>query len=406
LFLRRYPHWLIVFIAFFNLTLDAENAKYVLGTSVNLTAGNTNSVGYIATNANQPLLFFYGVYPTLTMAAKGTHSSWSTSYSYGLERTTESSAKHESHAASLAFSSQVSRTWNIGLSDSLNVTSDGATFNALRNVVADPNVPFVFYPVSTAIVARTNAASFAAGYRFTDRSTLSITLSHLFRDYGSGGTGTVAAGLAKQQGFSGAMAYNYQRGRGETWSLGYTASYFNFGAYSALSQFQNAYSQTAYVGYAKQIAPGLSLNLTAGVSQVQSQGTAGRSSGINSTASLQKTILTKSSLSLYFTRAAADTSGLGSISTTNSGGAAFTHAGRKATLFSNLSVFDTRGILDNPYRSRGYTATASVGIPLTPGWSAQVGGVYQRYTGFQAVAFTQKRVFVSLRYSNPSLKRF
>jgi hypothetical protein len=407
LFHRRCWYWLLVFVILFTLILHAENGKYVLGTNINLTAGDANSLGYATQNANQPLVFFYGIYPTLRMAASGRRSSWSTSYSYGLDRTaTAPTSKHESHAAMLTFSSRISSAWNIHLYDSFDATSDAATFNALRNVVADPNVPFVFYPTAAQITARGNTASLGADYRFADRSTVSFNVRHALRDYGSGGAGSAAAALANQQSFSGDMAYNYQTGAHETWSLGYTASYFNFSGYSTLSQFQNGYSQTGHLGYANQIVPGLTFNLSGGVSRVQGQGTGESSIGFDSAATLQKKIDENRSFSLYFRRSSADTSGLGSVSKTNSGGVSFTRAGRKATLFSDLSVFDTRGILGSTYNSRGYAATVSVGIPLTRTWSAQVGGLYQRYEGLQAFAFTQKRVFVSLRYSNPSLKRF
>ena len=72
----------------------------------------------------------------------------------------------------------------------------------------------------------------------------------------------------------------------------------------------------------------------------------------------------------------------------------------------DASAFDTRGILDNTFNAQGYAATANLGIPLIRNWSAQVGGQFQRYEGLAVFNFTQKRVFISLRYSNPSLKKF
>src|SRR5262249_7916041 len=147
------------------------------------------------------------------------------------------------------------------------------------------------------------------------------------------------------------MAYTYRSGKDESWTLGYTASYFNF------TQFQNDYSQLVHAGYSNQIAPGLRLGFSAGISEITGQRAGGDYIGYNSESNLTKTFRTNDSLALYFTQASGDISGLGSISNTRRAGVSFNHVRNSFTFFSDVAVFDTQGKLDNPYQARGGFAT-------------------------------------------------
>jgi len=74
-------------------------------------------------------------------------------------------------------------------------------------------------------------------------------------------------------------------------------------------------------------------------------------------------------------------------------------------VYASANVSDSKGILDNTVSSRGGGAAANVGFLLTQQLSLQVGAQLQRYTQPAPFAFTQKRLFASLRYTHPNLLR-
>ena len=380
--------------------LCAQDRIYTLGTTLDLAGGGTNQAGAAAQPQSPSFFPFYGAYPSLTLKAAGAHTVLDSSYAYGYNRF-ESDPKYsdQSHTGALNFTWTLSPELKISLSDSFRSTADYATFNAIRGIASDagPPSPIVFFPVASHVISRGNTAFIRTDYKLDDRSSLSFNASHSLSDY----LGTQYAALPNQQRFSGDFSYQYQTGKYESWSLGYTAAYFDVAKHQAASSpFHNAYSQSIYLSYSNQLMPGLNVELGAGVSKVDSQGPAGSYIGYNSSANLRRTVGKTSSLSLHFTQNSGDTSGLGTISSTRSGGLSYSYATKVVTFFADASLFDTKGTLDNPYSARGGSATANVGFPLSKSWSVQTGAQYQRYTGSSAFNFAQKRVFLTLRYTN------
>jgi hypothetical protein len=389
---------LILLVVVSAVTLHAEERKYVLGTTIDLAAGGSNQLGSFTATQNQPIFFFYGTYPTLSLKSTGAHTVLDAAYSYGFNRgSSDQKLTDQSHSGTLKFTTALSPALKISFSEGYQATSDAASFNAIRGIAADPASLLVFSPVASRTSSRVNTASLLTSYQMSDRSSLSFTLSHGLLDYKTGANNLAPGALQNQQRFSGDMAYTYHSSKDEAWTVGYSASYFDFG------QFQNAYSQIVHVGYSNQIAPGLRWGLTAGFSRVTSQGTAGNYIGYDSSGNLTKTFRTKEALSLYFSQTSGDTSGLGSISNTRNAGLSLNHNTKRVTLFANVALFDTKGTLDNTYNARGGSATASVGIPLNSSWSVQTGAQYQAYNHTTQFAFNQKRVFFTLRYTNPNL---
>ena len=398
----RSSTWLLTFFIAFVHTVHAEQRKYVVGTSLDLAAGATNrltSTGVVS-NQNQPLFLFYGAFPTITMASTGARSLLNASYSYGLNRSkSQQSFGQHSHSASLNFSTPLTSQLGISFTDSFQSTSDAASFNALRGVTANPPSPFVFYPVAAQILSRTNSSNAGVNYRFSDRSSVGLNVSHHLRTYGTNGQNVFSGALLNQQNISVAATYNWQASQRETWTVAYTSGYATF------KNFENAYSDTAHMGYSNEIRPDLRFNLTVGLASVKSQGTLGSYIGYNTSVNLQKT-LQANSLSLFYTQTSGQSSGLGSVSDTRIAGFAWNHKTRTVTEFADISFFDTKGLLGNSFNARGLTAAANIGMPLSRRWSLQGGGQYQHYNRKSAFGFTQKRLFVSLRYSEPTLWSF
>ena len=334
------------------------------------------------------------------MASTGARSLLNASYSYGFNRgKSHQSFKQDSHSASINFSAPLTPEWKISVAESFQETSDPASFNALRGVTADLTSPFVFYPVAAQIVSRTNGASLGANYRFTDRSSLVLNVSHFLRTYDTRAKSDISRYLLDQQNVSGTIAYNWQASRRETWSAGYTSSYSSF------QSFDNTYStDTLDVGYANEIKPGLKFDLTVGLANTRSQ-LAGSYIGYNTSATLQETVKANA-FTLFYTQTSGQTSGLGSLSDTRFAGLSWNHRTPSLSEFVDISWFDTRGILGNSFSSSGFSAAANIGMPLSRKWSLQGGGQYQRYDNKSAFGFNQKRLFVSLRYTDPALWTF
>lgn len=386
--------------------LGAQSRVYTLGTTLDLAGGGTNQLTPAAAQQQPPSLFpFYGTYPSLTFKSAGEHTVLNATYTYGFNRF-QSDPKYDdqSHAGLLSFDWTLNRALKFSFSNSLHSTSDYATFNAIRGVASDPESPIVFFPVASQTTSLSNTASIRADYQIGDHSSLSYNISHALLHYSVIQNTAAAAALPNQQRFSGDFSYRLQTGKYESWTLGYTAAFFDVVQYQPVSSpLQNAYSETVRLNYSNQLMPGLNVDFGAGISRVNSEGSAGSYTGYNSSANLRRTVGKKSSLSLHFTQVSGDSGGLGTISNTRTAGFSFNHATKVATFFSDVSLFDTQGALDNPYSAHGGSATANIGFPISTKWSLQTGAQYQRYEGSSLFDFTQKRVFMTLRYTNLSL---
>jgi hypothetical protein len=393
--------WALTFLLTFAVSAQAQ--RRTLGTSINLTGGVGNSLNGFGTGVGtgvgitqaptQRFLPSYGAFPTITFSATGEHSLVDLLYSYGFNRFEKDNL--QSHAGTFFLSKTLDPRWQTTLSDSFVSSTNASEFNALRNVPSLPATVFVFSPVTSQTTSRSNSASIAATDQYTDRSSLSFSLRHNFLNYGSADA-SLGSALLNQQGFAGDIAYHYKTGQYETWTLGYNASYFTF------SQSGNAFSQTAQAGYANNIFRDFRLSITVGIAE-SSQGAAGSYTGLDSSVSLGKTINKNNTFQLSFTQTSGGSSGLGTLSSARQAGLSLNHAGRHMTEFVDVYAFDSRGILGNAFGQRGAAGTASLGLNLSKQWSAQVGGFYQAYDHTSSFAFTQKNVFVSLRYSNPNL---
>jgi hypothetical protein len=388
--------WALTFVLTFAVSAQAQR-RYSLGASINLTGGGTNTLNGFGLSPvpTQKFLAFYGGFPTITLTTGGEHSMLDASYSYGYERSGKD-LNQQSHAGTFSLSKTLNPRWTTSLSDSFMSSTNAFAFNALRNVFSDPTTTiFEFSPVTSQITSRSNSASLTGSDQYTDRSSLSFSLSHHILDYGSA-NGSLGLALLNQQGITGNIGYNHKTGPHETWTLGYNATYSTF------SQSENAFSQSAVAGYSNNIFRDFTLSMTVGISET-SEGNAGSSTGLNSSASVGRTIGKNNSFQLHFTQTSGGASGLGTLSNMREAGVSLNHLGRHTSELVDVSAFDSHGILGNTLSQRAAMATASLGLVLSKQWSAQVGGTYQAYDHTSNFGFTQKSAFVSLRYTNPNL---
>jgi hypothetical protein len=392
---------LLVLMVICSAPLNAQRV-YTLGVGVDILGGGDNNP---RSGGVQPALRpsnrmepFYGTYPSVTLDVMGGRSSLNMNYAYGWNRTDSQVALlSETHSASVTLTNRFSPRWSTNVRESFSRSDDPQTFYALRGVLPTPEgLTFVFSPVAIDQTSNSNSFSVGAEHTFDARSGLSFGGTHNLRNYATDGI----RGLSDQQDFGANVTFTRRISERTSWNVNYSGAYYDF------SQFNEAVSHAARFGMSTQLGPNTSLTWSAGASQVSSRSDSGSFGSYEASAGLQQEV--RSNLfQLNYTQDNTTPSGIGSLSRNRRASLGFSRAlGQSVNVFASASVFDTRAILDNTFDTRGGSATANVGFALTRQLSLQVGGQMQRYTKPVTYQFTQKRVFVSLRYSLPNLLRW
>ena len=210
--------------------LDAGQREYLIGPSINVVSGgNSNPRLAVGLNEERPITFFYGVYPSLTMASPGANFTLNASYAFGAEwtDTAPTAARSDSHSASLSLTRALGPRWNLSLSESFSVTADTTSFNVFRGVTPPPeDFRFLFDPVAVRQSARTNSAGVSIAHSLNARSAISFNAAHSLRTYG--GDDRFRGSLSDQQSASAGFSYSRQTTARDAWSFGFTSSRYFF----------------------------------------------------------------------------------------------------------------------------------------------------------------------------------
>jgi hypothetical protein len=399
---------LIVMLTLAVTAADGQERQYNIGPTVDVVSGSDshpmNGLAGLPQASSSPASFFR-LYPAISVVTSGGQSTLRASYALELAGTRSDVDYNKlSHGATFAFSYPATPRWKLDLTDSFLASSDASSFNGLRGTSLPPDeFRFFFNPAALQLSTYSNTAGIVAEYALDPLSTLSLTGSHNLRTYGSGASQTTS--LLNQQFVTGGMNYTRKTSARDAWSVGYTAGYTSF------QNFGDSISHTVHVGYSVGIASDTKLDLTVGASHVgitttagslTTLGTAGAYMGYNTSISLSKTKL-NDSFSVRYRQDSGQPTGLGSVSNTRQVGVSIGHRVGTISLFVDASVFDAQGSLGNTLQTRGASATASIGIPLTETLSINGGAQYQRYVEPAPLGFTQQRFFVTLRYNDPKL---
>jgi hypothetical protein len=379
--------------------VNAQERKFTIGPRLDLVAGGGNEPNLIGLQQSNGL--YSEVYPALEMRSTGEGDAISASYAFGYHRTiTGSPYNSKSHVASVAYSTTLSPAWKLNVSDSFQMTSDLIGFNSTRGDISPiGGSSFLFAPVSTGRSTRTNTAAMGAEYRWSGKSTLSFNAANSVLNYGDN-TGFNGV-LSNQQRLSTTVTYAQRVSQRSSWTAGYTGTVVTF------QDFDTTTTHAASLGYLQQLGHDLTLQVSGGPSYVQSGQLSNNYTGYNSAASLQQVIKKKNTMSVYYSYLTGSSSGLGSVSDTRSAGFGWTRlVGREMTVYANLSAFDSKSRSGNIYNTRGFSAAATFGMPITRELSLNAGGQYQQYDQSSPFGFNQKRIFISLRYNAPELWKF
>lgn len=376
--------------------------EYIVSSTINVTSGvDTRPQTNIPTASRPPVAITYGVFPTLSLSSQNTRSSLGLSYGYGFNRFEfDNPVSTQSHSANGAFTTKMGRNWSISLTDSFERTEDASTYNALRSVsTATTNTTTLFYPVASRVASRSNQAGLTLDRSLGRRSSLVMTTNYSIRDYLGSSTSTVGR-LSNQEGATAGVTFRRQLGMSDTIDFGVTSSYWQY------DQFEDSRTNSVRSNYTTVIDRSWRVVLGGGASHVKSVGAFGDYVGINAGASLGKT-LEAGTVFVRYDRDTGQQGGLGSTSNTQRFAVSWSQElSRTSSLFLDGGVFETKGILDNFLNSRGYSVSANVGYNLSAKLSLHFGGQVQEYTEPAELAFDQKRLFLSLRYTEPRLFGF
>jgi len=385
----------------FDSSTQAQQPGHTVGATLDLVSGGTNNpYDQVSGSATRPFSLFYSVFPAFNVNSTGNHSTFNFSYAGGLNRNKDkNNPNSDSHQASLLYSRLLSPKTRITFSESFQWTADAATFNGLRGVSAPvQDFNFVFFPVAVRRVARTVNSTIAVDYTFDEKSSVSMSGSANVRNYGGGGQ--LGGSLLNHQGGSGTFTYRRRTGPRDTWSFAYTGSYFRF------SGFDNTSSHSGSMAYAKQVTPRATFHMSVGVTEARDLKFGTNYIGYDTVISFQRAVLKTNSISINYNQQSGQPAGLGAVSDTRRVGFSVNHTGKRLGLFADIAAFDTQGTLGNAFNSRGASAAGNIGFYFSRYVSLQTGAQFQSYRQIEPFGFTQKRLFVSLRFSDPNLIRW
>ncbi len=364
-------------------------------TSFEAMAGGANrlsGLGLTSFQDTSPFFYYYSAFPSIDMNFRGARSAFSAAYAFGFNQTQASTSfRSTTHSVSVNFAASLNPKWRVDLSEAFRVSNDILGFNLLRGVPTQSElISFVFTPVTLHESIYTNTARVSLGYTVNEKSSFSFAGSTDIRRQAR--VTSIPGSLYDQQHAAGSVAYSLKTRRTESWSFTYGASYYDFqGA-------QNALSHSGEVAYSNQISSSLTYRIATGASRVKTQNSPVSYIGYNTSASLTK-VAGIHSFSLFFSQTSGTASGLGTLSDTRQAGLSFGRTTRNMSLTGDFFAFDSRGKLGNTYDVRGFGGALSLGIPVTKTISVRTGAQFQR-DDQSIFAFTQRRAFVSLRYSD------
>jgi len=376
---------------------------YTVSASMETVASLDNNPQVSAVSLPQDDLFLtYGVYPSIKLNSTGPRSTLRFSYSFGLNRVkSQTQIGFESHAFGGEVSTQLTRNLQLRLSESFTRSADLKTFNLFRGILFTPEG--VFFDSETIALRQNRSENTAAiGFEYTvnPQSSLSIAFGHSLRKF-QRNLPSLIKQLSDQTGFNGDLRYIKTVGPRTRWELGYYVYQYDF------QDFESGRTHNVRVDLSYQISPSVSLSLGTGPSYTES----GNSqlnffSFKNGSLSISKT-LEDSLLSLSYSRRSGTSTGVGSLSDAQTLDLNFRRPiGRRTTVSSRLSFYDTQGLLDNPVDIRGLSVSLLFDFLLQDNWVLVLGGSYQLQEGTALYNLVRNRVFVSLRFPLPQLLRF
>ncbi len=402
---RYPPYTLIIGVILMGVTLPAFAERiYTVGTAINAVASLDsnpagNSLG-LSPSVNGGYRTLYGLYPSISFNSSGLRSNVQLSYAFGLNRSPSGQGlRSESHSFSGGFNTSLTQNFDLSFSNSFTRSSDFTTFNVFRGIILTPEgLLFDFDTIALLENTYANDARLALNYALGSHSSLSFGAGHSFLHFEQ--SPDVSGRLSNQTGFHGNVAYSQTLSDRTGWNLSYSASQRDF------DEFQRTLTHNTGLGLSRQLSPTVSLSLSGGPSYLQSVDTQADSLGYNASVRISKAF-EKNLISLYYNHLNGTSTGVGSVSNTDTIAFNFSQTlGRKVNIQTNLSVYETTAVLDNPVETRGGLASVLLSFLMNDNWALNLGATYRTQDETNLSDGEQKRVYVSLSFNLPELLRF
>ncbi len=382
-------------------------------------ADDRPSVGLLGINFNQlggGYRLSWGVYPALGWTSEGQNSSFNLGYAFGFNRVenarlteTQQDLTSESHAANLGWNL---RTKNVAFSfsDQFRRSPDFATFDLFQGILFTPEGMFFNYETIT--VQRNsyaNTASLGLDFRVSERAHLNIRAGHSLREYEK--SDLLDRQLPNQQRFQGEIGFNWASTSQTSINMGYRGGYNQFQS----GLYNDSISHSLYWGISHSFTPTVQMSAQVGPSYGRQSGSNRDYWGYNTSVSVSKQ-LEREFISIYFNHLNAGSTGVGSVSKTDYLGFGLSHVfGQHLGASLGVTLFKTKGVLDNPYDVKGVNSSVNLSWFLGQRISLILGASYQNQKASDVFAQTspnnrylldRRRIFATLQFALPELRRF
>jgi hypothetical protein len=333
----------------------------------------------------------------LSFGSQGARSQFKADYAFGWNRLAATPAvDSRSHVVSGTFSTAVSPKANLSIVGSASSTTDLQTILAVRGIIPteDPTVIWLYFAPTavnqTALSLRTEGTF---DYRMSERSSVSIGGGYSLRDYQS----SAFRSLSDQHGMDASVSYSRQITERSSWNVQYQLGYYTF------ENFDATVSNGVRLGFTNRLAKDTNFGSSFGISHVRNAGNSDYSASYEGTAELSHSIK-QNVFQLVLSQNYGRPSGLNSVSRNRQLNLGVSRPlNQRLSVFGSGNLFDSKGVLDNTTGSRGGGAAGNLSVMITQKLSLQVGASMQRYAQPAPFAFTQKRVFASIRYTHANL---
>lgn len=368
--------------------------KYHLSSELGLYAGFSNSLGTNSSYTTKKLSPYYHVSPSLDLKTEGSAFDLDLSYTFSFDRYQQTEKYNiKSHAIDANFSSQLSEKIRLTVNNGFYTTPDYITYTLARGILlAGDQFRYVYWIEPSKLSQRTNNSRASLHAEVGPRSFLTFTGGVSILDY----DGDSAAGMLNdQKRFDGSLAYSRRTGDRQTWSARYRAVSNRYPVYG------NSLSQSALLGFTRQLKPSVSLSFEGGPSYVTQSRTDRHYFGYSGSVSLSKT--TRSTqLSLHGGRRAGDSSGVGYTSDTDDAGLSFAvRLSKRMNASLTAAAYRTSQRLDAPLRTRGVNGGLHLSWLFGRHYSLGCGVSYRATDGYSSYNRNYRQAYVSLSLLAP-----
>jgi hypothetical protein len=302
---------------------------------IDLMGGGSNQIGtYSSSQVLKEIVPFFAAYPTAMMTSAGARSSFDASYTFGWDRYNNGDQilTTLSHVAGVNFSTSLSKSVRLQLSDSFRNAPEYSTISIFQGIAMTPEgFRYLFEPALQESITYDNNFNATLDVDVGAVSSLSFRGSSSYRHYDVSATyqGLLPDQLRSEAG----MSYTRKISAHHSWSLRYTA------AYSRYREYGNSLTHHTALGYSGNLSPHVTMTLEGGPSYTQSANLPDDYLGYNANFNISYAV--RSNLfSLYAAHSSGDSTGIGSVSDTTSGGIVFARWFGRITSFNvNLNAF-------------------------------------------------------------------